>query len=59
MQSVTKAAGGESIFVDSFAVAKQLMETNYEAFELLCKTELSYQDVGEDFFVGSSKPVIG
>ena len=39
--------GGESVFVDGFAVAEELRKTNYKAFDILCKVENQYRCIDD------------
>ncbi|KAE8378450.1 hypothetical protein BDV26DRAFT_261721 [Aspergillus bertholletiae] len=49
--------GGESLFADSFAVARQLSIDDPEAFQALCKLRLSYEYNHQDDVYSNDWPV--
>ena len=53
------AAGGGSVFLDSFRIAEHLRDTDPYAFELLSTVPIPYRFQDRDFDIRADRPLIG
>jgi len=50
--------GGESLFLDAFDIASELYTTDRDAFDILSRTQLRFQDVTPQWHLSAKQPVI-